>query len=330
MPKLLNLFKNLVFLVFFSYIDPKVIGTSKLHERNNMKPLKPIKPAAHNTAKVHVLPMSKLVATEPLPTTKDVPVTIDTVDESFARLDNTKPLAERARFDELRFSSKSLYLISNDGWKGHTLDVSLRLAHHFAYVKKCKTLYLNCIVDKVAVGRKFKSLVGNKHVSNGLLQLATMLHGEGGTGISTLVEAIARDKIEVVILNSWEWAAFSKAEKRKLFRSFDWLSEVTSATVVIFTSAKVETISAGNYRKGLIGFLADIAEGVIDLRKENALLPTLYNDDLTIPTDDVKPVYMTTPDEKKDEGGTTGAIKTNDLEQVVGTSIAKRIELVPA
>lgn len=295
-----------------------------------MRPLKPIKQAQHFSSRAATIDAGKLIPTEPIPELKGMPIRIETVQESFDHLEKVKPLEEMARFGALQFNSSSLYLVANDGWKGHTLDVSMRLAHHFAYVKKRKTLYINCIVDRVSLGRKFKALVGKKHIPNGLLQLATSAHGEAGSGISTLVESILKERVEVVMLNSWEWGAFSRSEKRKLFQAFDWLTEITGATIVIFTSAKAESISVGNYRFGKLGLLADLADAVIDLRQPNALLPTLYNDDLTIPSDDVKPVYMTKPEDTKVVSEMVSAININDLAEVMGTAYQSNGHLVPA
>jgi hypothetical protein len=296
-----------------------------------MRPLKPIKQAQHNSSRVSSADaIGKMIPIEPIPDTKGMPILVETVEESFKRVENAKPIEELACFGKLCFRSSALYLISNDGWKGHTLDVSMRLAHHFAYVKKRKTLYVNCIVDRISLGRKFKALVGKKHIPNGLLQLATSAHGEVGSGLSTLIDAIQKQKIEVVMLNSWEWGAFSTTKKRKLFQVFDWLTELTNVAIVIFTSAKAESISVGNFRKGRLGLLADIADAVIDLRAPNALLPTLYNDDLAIPSDEVKPVYMTKPDEKKHEGEQVVSIEINSLEEVMGTPHVSNGQLVPA
>jgi hypothetical protein len=167
-------------------------------------------------------------------------------------------------------------------------------------------------------------------VPNGLLQLATVVHGAAGEGINSLISAIRESKYEVLILNSWEWGAFTSKQKRQLFEAIDYLVEITRITIIIFTSAKAENISPGYYRNGKLGMLSDLADGVIDLRKENPLLPTLYNDDLAIPTEEVKPIYRTSRKEKKDEKKQTQDIEINSLEEVMGTTHESNGQLVPA
>lgn len=290
-----------------------------------MKPLRPINHVQPQTAQI-----KKLVPSEQILGKGKVPINIDTEAEALAYEAKYNPPRELATFGELKFMSESIYLVSNDGWKGHSLDVSMRLAHHMAYVSKKKTLYVNSIINKVALGRKFGSLVGKKHVPNGLLQLATVVHGSAGEGINSLIGAIRESKYEVLILNSWEWAAFTTKQKRQLFEAIDYLVEITRITLIIFTSAKAEQITPGFYRHGKLGMLSDLADGVIDLRKENALLPTLYNDDLAIPSEEVKPIYRTSTKEKKDEKKHTEAIGINSLEEVMGTSFVSNGHLVPA
>lgn len=291
-----------------------------------MRPLKPIKQAQHFSGSIP----TKLLPSEPILCKGKVPINVYTEADALAYDSKYTPLKQLASFGELKFMSESIYLVSNDGWKGHSLDVSMRLGYHMAYVSKKKTLYVNSIIDKVALGRKFSSLVGKRHKPNGLLQLATVVHGAAGEGINSLIEAIRESKYEVLILNSWEWGAITTKQKRKLFEAIDYLVELTRITIIIFTSAKAENITPGYYRHGKLGMLGDLADGVIDLRKENALLPTLYNDDLAIPSEEVKPIYRTSHKENKDEKKQTEAIEISNLEEVMGTNHVSNRQFVPA
>ncbi len=298
-----------------------------------MRPLKPIKQAQHNSKyaqdKTHI--PGRLYVSEPEHTGRKLkPLLIETAEESIARANQTPAPKELARFGKLRFSTESLVLISNDGWKAHSLDVSLRLAHHFAYTERRKTLYMNSIVRADALSRKFKDLVGTSHKANGLLHLSTAMHGALGEGLTSLIEAIVKERVEVIILNSWEWGAFTSKERNLLFVTIDELCENTNVTFIIFTSAKAKTLSPGYSRSGKLGLLSYVSDMHIDLRSENDLLPALYSDNLTAPEEEVKPVYMTAPKEKKDESKHIGSIEINDLGEVVGTSLGGGGHLVPA
>jgi hypothetical protein len=298
-----------------------------------MRPLKPIKQAQHNNKyaedKKHI--PGRLYVSEPEYSGRKLrPLVVETFEESIARANQTPEPKELARFGKLRFRSESLVLISNDGWKGHSLDVSLRLAHHFAYAERRKTLYMNSIVRADALSRKFKDLVGSSHKSNGLLHLSTAMHGAVGEGLRSLIEAIVKERIEVIVLNSWEWGAFTAKERNQLFLTIDELCENTNVCIIIFTCAKAKSLSPGNYRSGKLGLLSYTADMHIDLRTENELLPALYGGGLKAPDDEVKPIYMTTEKEKKDESKHIGSIEINDLGEVVGTSSVSEGHLVPA
>jgi hypothetical protein len=272
-----------------------------------MRPLKPIKqivrehrelPAKSTHERAKTLEIRDPYYNRPLK-----PLVIESAAEMIAKLETMGPPPEYARFGPHSFMSGSVVLISNDGWKGHALDVSLRLAHHFAYQKRRRTLYLNSIVRQDALGRKFKHLMGKSHKPNGLLQLATIQEGKGGEGLASLVESIIEEQIDVLILNSWEWAALTGTERGRLMSALHHLHMSLGICIVVF-------------KLGMLSLITDIH---IDLREENELLPTLYNDDLTIPSEEEKPIYMTKPKENNDEKKTTQAIVINDLEEVMGT-----------
>ena len=298
-----------------------------------MRPLKPIKQAQHNSRYIqdnkHIPGL--LYISEPEYTGRKLkPLVVETADESIARANSTPPPKELARFGKLRFMSQSLVLISNDGWKAHLLDASLRLAHHFAYTQRRKTLYMNSIVRADALSRKFKDLVGASHRSNGLLHLSTAMYGALGEGLASLFDAISSEGIEVVIINSWEWGAFTSSEKHYLFKVIRELSSASDLCVIIFSSASAKSLMPGFRRQGLLGMLSFISDAQIDIRTENELLPALYEGNLTPPEEEVKPMYMTAPKEKKDESKHIGSIQINDLGEVIGTSLVSDGHLVPA
>lgn len=186
------------------------------------------------------------------------------------------------------------------------------------------------IVRADALSRKFKDLVGASHKSNGLLHLSTAMYGALGEGLASLFDAISSEGIEVVIINSWEWGAFTSSEKHYLFKVIRELSSASDLCVIIFSSASAKSLMPGFRRQGLLGMLSFISDVQIDIRTENELLPAMYEGNLTPPEEEVKPVYMTAPKEKKDESKHIGRIKINDLGEVVGTSLVSDGHLVPA
>lgn len=297
-----------------------------------MKPLKPIKQAQHNSRHIPAapqIPSGHLYIKEPEYTGRKLkPLRVETAEEMIARANSTPPPKSLARIGSMEFTSESLVLISNDGWKGHTLDVSLRLAHRFAYSERRKTLYMNSIIKADALSRKFKDLTGSTHKANGLLHIATAMHGALGEGLASLMESIIKEGIEVLIINSWEWGAFTSREKQYLFRTIREFCNESKLCIIIFSSASANAISPGFARQGLIGFLSHLADININLRQENPLLPALYEGDLNAPADEVKPTYMTVVKEKKLKREHKGSIEINDLGEVVGTTEAPEVHLV--
>jgi hypothetical protein len=225
--------------------------------------------------------------------------------------------AGKASFEEC-----DLYVISDPGWAGASLDASLRLALQVAHAKAEKTFYINVLVNREACYRKLSSVLGQMRPPDVPLQIASITDGSLAEKIGAIAEKVKRENIKVVILNSWEWAAFTPAERSRLYRGIGMLRQMTRACVILFTSEKAQRLAPEAHKRGPLGMLAFLSDAIYDLHSENEILPALHKI-FSPPQENIIPSYMKPKPEKTQKP----ANEINRLEEVAGTYTAEEVRM---
>jgi hypothetical protein len=230
------------------------------------------------------------------------------------RMENTPRPRVLWKSGKASFSECDLYVISDPGWAGSTLDASLRLALQFAHVKGEKTFYINSLLNREACYRKLALVLGDKRPADVPLQMVSITDGSLWEKLGAIAEKVKKENIKVVILNSWEWAAFTPAERARLYRGIGVLRQTTRACVILFTNEKAERLAPEANKRGPLGLLAFLSEAIYDLHKENDILPALYKI-FSPPEEKIIPSYM----KPKPENQHKRTNEINALEEVAGT-----------
>lgn len=173
------------------------------------------------------------------------------------------PQMEIIRLGERKILTESITVIA-----GHdtfnNLDLSLRLALKIGGVCKLPCIYLNCILNIQAVGRRAKAIAGGE---KGFEPLVSFIETTADDELveQAIIAEIERTKAKALIVNSWDYAFPSTARRRNFVFRLRSLAFERGLAVIVFAQADPEKVQAGVISRGPLGLLMGTTENVIDM-----------------------------------------------------------------
>jgi hypothetical protein len=214
----------------------------------------------------------------------------------------------------VKFRPGSLKIIAAPGWAAISAELSVRLGHYFSAKLKRKTLLLNVLGTQDSLARKYKLIAGEDAAGARRLLTHSCIDYTLGTRMADIVETVRKYEIKVVILNSWEFAAFAGRERNKLYLALHELVMQTDVCVIVFTKKHIDDLFREQKAKDLLGMLSMFADDILDYRMpEESLLEILTfgeRPDRNCIPEKVVEAYLLRLNEMK---------KINNLQQPVGT-----------
>ncbi|HYM20845.1 MAG TPA: hypothetical protein VEW28_07570 [Candidatus Kapabacteria bacterium] len=170
--------------------------------------------------------------------------------------------------DAHSFKPNELYIVKQTT-RLATLAHSLALAEDLP--ANSKLLYLNVLASRPEVFRIVKT--HPKEQRHGNLFFEHFSSKEVTSEIESLKQTISENNIRVIVLNSFEKSAATERHKKLLTNFLQFCAWELGCAVIIYTQDNRTKIAAGEFSRGALGALANLASEILDPIREQASKP---------------------------------------------------------